>query len=196
MNAVELPVVIVLACGVGRRFRASLHEAGVLEGEDNGWGHKLHARLGDHQVLDWTVAAARASGLPVYVHEGLRFEGMGGSIAAAVRETSAANGWLILPGDLPLVAPHTIGQVAQALQVHKVVVPRWQGQRAHPVGFQAVCREALSALDAEVGAAPVVKAMGAIHVEVDDPGVVQDVDTWADLQRLRGLLSGRGPVHP
>lgn len=189
MSETLKPVVIVLACGLGRRFRASLHEAGVLEAEDNGWGNKLHAMLGTRRVMDWTVQAARDSGLPVVVHEGQHFDGMGDSIAAAVASQPQAPAWLILPADLPLIQPSTIAQVAQALQQHSVVVPMWRDQRAHPVGFDAECGEALMALRGEAGAAAVVQRFGAHRLRVNDVGVAQDVDTWADLQRLRSILA-------
>lgn len=189
MSEAAKPVVIVLACGLGRRFRASLHEAGVLEAEDNGWGNKLHAQLGGRRVMDWTVQAARDSGLPVVVHEGQHFEGMGDSIAAAVRAQAQAPAWLILPADLPFIQAQTVAQVAAALEAHPVVLPMWGEQRAHPVGFDADCGDALMALSGEAGAAAVVQQFGAARLGVQDPGVAQDVDTWADLQRLRAMLA-------
>lgn len=193
MNPNHIPTVIVLACGAGRRFRSSLRDAEIAQTEDNGFGYKLHARLGHQRVLDWTVAAAQSSGLPVYVHQGEHFEGMGDSIAAAVSRTADAHGWLVLPGDLPLIAAQTITQVAAALQDHPVVVPFWQGQRAHPVGFASACRDALLAVSGEAGASSVVQAMGARRLDVQDAGVAQDVDTWGDLQVLREQL-GRGAL--
>jgi molybdenum cofactor cytidylyltransferase len=191
MSETAKPVVIVLACGLGRRFRASLHEAGILEADDNGWGNKLHASLGGRRVMDWTVQAARDSGLPVVVHEGQSFAGMGDSIAAAVRAQAQAPGWLILPADLPLIQPSTIAQVAAGLQAARVVVPMWQGQRAHPVGFDAACGEALMALTGESGAAAVVRRFGAQALPVSDVGVAQDIDTWAALLDARRVWAAR-----
>lgn len=185
MNAQALPVVLVLACGHSRRFRASLHEAGVFESEDNGWGNKLHAQLGGQRVMDWTVAAARASGLAVRVHEGQRFDGMGESIAAAVARQPLAPAWLILPADLPLIQPASIAAVAQALQQHAVVVPMVGLQAGHPVGFDASCGQALMALTGEAGAVAVVRRFGAHRLSIEDPGLTRDVDTWADLVALR-----------
>ena len=40
---------------------------------------------------------------------------MGDSIAAAVRATAQAPGWLVLPGDLPLIRPDTLRTMAAAL---------------------------------------------------------------------------------
>ena len=115
---------------------------------------------------------------------------MGDSIAAAVRATKDAGGWLILPGDLPLVRPETLQAVAAELSRHTVVMPHYQGRRGHPVGFAASCRDALLLLKGPEGAAPVARAqMGMFQLELDDPGIVTDVDTIRDLAQAQRLLS-------
>ena len=172
--------VIVLASGWGERFRAS-----------GGSTPKLQALLAGKAVLAHTLDAVRASGLPWHL-EDAGHAGMGDSIAAALRATRQANGWLILPGDLPLVQPATLRQVADALREHSVVVPVFQGQRGHPVGFARQCRPALAALSGDLGAAIVARSYGAIEMVVDDEGCVTDIDTLADLQRVEHALASRG----
>jgi molybdenum cofactor cytidylyltransferase len=178
------PVVLVLASGRGERFLAS-----------GGSGNKLHAVLGDKTVLEHTLCAARASGLPVHV-EDAGHEGMGDSIAAAVRATRDAGGWLVLPGDLPLVRPDTLRAVASALAHSVVVLPHYRGQRGHPVGFAAACRTALMLLEGAQGAAQVVRAYAhggrTANLELDDPGIVTDIDTMHDLANARKSISAGG----
>jgi molybdenum cofactor cytidylyltransferase len=180
--ALPLPTVLVLASGRGERFAAS-----------GGRVHKLQAMLGDQTVLQHTLDAVRASGLPWHL-EDVGHPGMGDSIAAAVRATADAAGWLVLPGDLPLIQSATLRQVAQALQQHPVVVPVFQnrgGPRGHPVGFARPCREALLALKGNQGAAPVLRAFDAIELVVDDPGTVTVIDTLDDLARAAAILAAR-----
>jgi molybdenum cofactor cytidylyltransferase len=129
----------------------------------------------------------RASGLPFYVEDG-GHPGMGDSIAAAVRATPGAHGWLILPADLPLVQAATLQAVAQALQHSAIVVPMYQGQRGHPVGFGAVHAAALQNLKGNRGAAHIAIAQAAIELVVTDVGCVTDIDTLADLQAAQALL--------
>jgi molybdenum cofactor cytidylyltransferase len=62
---------------------------------------------------------------------------MGFSIAAGVGERSGAPGWLVLPGDMPLVQPSTLLAVATALEQYPVVYAQYRGRRGHPVGFAA-----------------------------------------------------------
>lgn len=176
----SLPTVIVLASGRGERFAAS-----------GGTTPKLKARLADKTVLQHTLAAVQASGLPWHLEDG-GHPGMGDSIAAAVRATwqssAQAAGWLILPGDLPLIQSDTLRAVAAALSVHEVVVPIYQGQRGHPVGFSAACGPALSGLKGNQGAALVVQSYAAIELVVNDVGCVTDIDTVDDLQAAERLM--------
>jgi molybdenum cofactor cytidylyltransferase len=174
------PVVLVLASGRGERFVAS-----------GGSGSKLRALLGGKPVLERTLDAVRASGLRWHL-EDAGHAGMGDSIAAAVRATQDAGGWLVLPGDLPLVRPQTLQAVASALAAHTVVLPHYRGQRGHPVGFAASCREALLALHGPQGAALVVRAQATVNpaglLELDDPGIVIDIDTLQDLANAEKML--------
>lgn len=178
-----LPVVIVLASGRGERFTAS-----------GGSTHKLQALLAGKPVLQHTLDAVAASGLPWHLEQASH-PGMGDSIAAAVRATPEAAGWLVLPGDLPLVQAGTLRAVAQALAQHAVVIPVFQGVRGHPVGFSAACRTQLLALEGSQGAAPVVRAQQAVDsvgfLALDDVGIVTDIDTVDDLARAEQLLAGR-----
>lgn len=178
------PTVIVLASGRGERFRAA-----------GGSGHKLQAALAGSTVLATTLASVRASGLPWHL-EDIGHPGMGDSIAAAVRATSGAAGWLILPGDLPLVLPATLRAVARALQDGAAAVqPVHLGQRGHPVGFGAGSGAQLQALSGPQGAAPVLRAIKAaeqlVEIEVDDIGILTDIDTPEELARAEALLLAR-----
>lgn len=177
--APSAPVVLVLASGRGERFRAS-----------GGSGSKLQAPLAGRPVLEHTLAAVRASGLAFHV-EDAGHAGMGDSIAAAVRATSGAGGWLVLPGDLPLVRPASLQAVAAALQQASVVVPVYQGTRGHPVGFAREHGMALQALTGAEGAAAIVRQAKVRKLELQDAGIVTDIDTVEDLARVERLLASR-----
>ena len=182
MSAV--PVVIVLAAGQGERFAAS-----------GGTTHKLQALLAGKTVMAHTLAAVQASGLAFYVvTSDPSRPGMGDSIAAGVRATPDAACWLILPADLPLITAETLRQIAFAV-TSAVTVPCYQGQRGHPVRFDAICKEKLLNFEGNQGAAQLIQAQAAINlvveIEVADIGVVTDVDTLADLERADALLKAR-----
>ena len=172
------PTVLVLASGRGERFTAS-----------GGQGSKLQAQLAGKTVLERTLAAVRASGLPWHL-EDAGHPGMGDSIAAAVRATQDAAGWLVLPGDLPLISPESLRRVADALATSDVVLPVYAGQRGHPVGFGRACRDMLMTLTGAEGAARVVRSFETRQLPLDDVGIVTDIDTAADLAAAERKLSG------
>lgn len=189
MSLAALPTVIVLAAGRGERFRRS---GGAL--------HKLQAPLAGVPVLQRVLHTVAASGLSWHVVRpmaGRTTDGMGDSIARGVAATPGAAGWLILPGDLPLVTADSLRRVADGLASHPVVVPLWQKRQGHPVGFAASCGVALAALTGDEGAAAIVhahrQAGGVLTLALDDPGIVTDIDTCDDLAQAQALFTARAP---
>lgn len=181
-QAMALPTVLVLAAGAGRRFRAS-----------GGSGSKLTAELDGRPLIEHTLDAVRASGLPWHVERGAH-PGMGDSIAAAVRATALApGGWLVLPADLPLIQATTLRRVAGAGGLGQIAVPHYQGQRGHPVYFPPGAGPRLMQLRGPAGAAALLRTEAVLALEVDDPGCVMDVDTVEDLARAAAWrAAGRG----
>jgi molybdenum cofactor cytidylyltransferase len=193
------PAVIVLAAGKGSRFAAS--------------ERKLIQPLGDSTVLESTLGHAIATGLPVVVvtvaaladtarrfvasrdlvvlpeagSAGQHSLGIGYSISAGVSNRPDARGWLIMPGDMPLVRTSTIQRVAAELDNHPIAFAQYRGRRGHPVGFSAELYSELVVLSGDEGARRLVSRYPAYGVEADDPGVLLDVDTRADLARLREI---------
>jgi molybdenum cofactor cytidylyltransferase len=176
ISSIPMPTVIILASGRGERFKAS-----------GGNVHKLKALLAGKAVLQHTLDAVISSGLPWHL-EAEDHPGMGDSIAAAVRATANACGWLILPADLPRIQSTTLLQVAVSLQQHEVVLPTYDGQRGHPVGFGPTCRTALLKLRGDKGAASVLKEFCVHALEVDDVGAITDIDTIENLQLAETIL--------
>lgn len=198
------PTIIVPAAGFGSRF--------------GGPSHKLEQEFEGSTVLGTTVRHAIETQLPVLVvttaalaplvgrllatrdivvlsaAEAAR--GMGASIAAGVAERSGAPGWLVLPGDMPLVQPSTMLAVAGALAQHPVAYAQHRGRRGHPVAFAAELYSELIQLSGDDGARRVMLRYPAHGQDVDDSGVLLDVDTPGDLQTLRQNAAAAAPVLP
>lgn len=196
MNA--RPTVIVLAAGSGSRFL--------------GTDHKLAQNLGGLTVLGTTLRQAIASQLPVVVvtteqlaavarrsvaardivlvpevgSDARLALGMGYSIAAGIGARPDAGGWLILPGDMPRIQPATLQSVARELASHAIVYTQFKGRRGHPVGFSSELYSELAELSGDEGARRVIARYPSHALNVDDPGVLIDVDTVADLDSVRG----------
>jgi molybdenum cofactor cytidylyltransferase len=115
--------------------------------------------------------------------------GMGYSIVAGVRASADASGWLILPADMPLIRTATLLDVAAQLPQCPAVFAQFRGQRGHPVGFSAALQAELLGLAGDEGARSILARHAAHGVAVEDLGVLIDIDTEADLARVRKLVS-------
>lgn len=193
------PAVVVLAAGAGSRY--------------HGNSHKLSAMLGRESVLARTLRNAVASGMPVVlvVSKALVDEargivvprdmvvidtqartswGMGDSIAAGISLHSSAGGWLVLPGDMPMVRPASLCAVAEALAEQPIAYAQHHGRRGHPVGFGAELFSELVHLQGDEGARRLVARYPSVAVELNDPGVLFDIDTVSDLDKAKSWLDG------
>jgi molybdenum cofactor cytidylyltransferase len=111
--------------------------------------------------------------------------GMGHTLAHGVAQAPEARGWAIALGDMPRVKPHTIRAVVAALEAGaKIAVPFYEGRRGLPVGFSNELGPELRALRGDTGGREVIERYqeAIVRIPSDDPGVVLDIDTKADLR--------------
>lgn len=106
-------------------------------------------------------------------------------LASLGEEATAALVFLV---DAPLVKPETVRAVMEAFVRRRavIVVPVDGGRRGHPVLFAREVFAELFATALADGARSVVRACPErVHeVEVDDPGILMDVDTPDEYGRL------------
>ena len=111
--------------------------------------------------------------------------GLGASLAAGVKASRDAGGWIIALADMPRILPATHRAVADALSrgAKLVATVDAQGRRGHPVGFAAEFYADLAALDGDEGARGVIGRHRAWLelVRCGDPGIHFDIDVPGDL---------------
>ncbi len=193
------PHIIVLAAGQSTRFGANQHKllqpwlgTTLLE---NTLRHGVASHLPMVVVTTEPLAAVARQHvaardvvvLPAMGSGSSSPLGVGFSIAAGVAASPNASGWLVLPADMPLIQPATLQRVARQLAGHPVVFAQYHGRRGHPVGFAAELYSELTSLTGDDGAKRLVARYPAHAVIVDDPGVLLDVDTPADLNEARRM---------
>lgn len=199
------PVVVVLAAGRGSRFQSPEHKLVQPFEASSILGTTLRNVLASQlpMVVVATAAMSEVAGRSVATRDVVVVPevgetralplGMGYSIACGVGARPDATGWLILPGDMPMVTPETLQAVARALEHHTVAYAQYRGRRGHPVGFAAELFSELATLSGDEGARRLLARYPAHGVDVDDPGVLIDIDTEADLESLRASTP---PVAP
>lgn len=136
-------------------------------------------------------AAVRAAlaGRPVaFEHNPGHLEGLGRSLAigaAAARARDPA-GLLVALADMPWLRPATVDALAAALAPDggpQIIAPRHRGRRGNPVLWSREFLPALETMSGDTGARALLRARpDALRlVDVDDSGVLRDVDTPAAL---------------
>jgi molybdenum cofactor cytidylyltransferase len=111
-------------------------------------------------------------------------EGMGASLACAVRAAGEAEGYLVALADMPFVRPASIAAVRDALESGAAIAaPYFRARRGHPVGIAGRFRVELEALGGDEGARKILAAHEAelVKVPVGDAGVIRDIDRPDDL---------------
>jgi CTP:molybdopterin cytidylyltransferase MocA len=95
---------------------------------------------------------------------------------------------LVTPVDAPMLTPATVGELIKAFQSSHAPIVRavHHGRHGHPVIFSRAVFADLRHADAAQGARAVLRAHAEhiVNVEVDDPGVLGDVDTPEDYRAL------------
>lgn len=134
----------------------------------------------------------RAEGIGIVLNPDAE-QGMGTSLACGIRALPPATGFVIALADMPWIKVETIHGVTSLLRTGApIAAPVYEGQRGHPVGFSHRFRDELMALAGDRGA----RELLAHHreqvqlFEVNDPGVIRDIDTPAD------LAPGLNPTGP
>ncbi|WP_342115441.1 nucleotidyltransferase family protein [Pseudoduganella sp. OTU4001] len=114
--------------------------------------------------------------------------GMAASLVCGVQHAQDADGWLIALADMPYVRPATMAALAQAVaprdaeRLDAIAAPVFGGRRGNPVAFGRAHLQALLALDGDQGARSILKNNPVNELMVDDPGILQDIDTPSDIK--------------
>ena len=186
---------ILLAAGFSRRF---------------GLADKLLQRLPDGQIIAIVSAKNLINALPIsfavvrpenkklakilkntglevifcHEHDQEMADSLVTAIQASGNSASAKDGFIIALADMPYIQAATISAVAAKLSAGaSIVIPTYQNQRGHPIGFAAKFRNDLENLQGDEGARSIIKRYPneVALMACDDAGILQDIDTAADL---------------
>ncbi|MGU7773048.1 nucleotidyltransferase family protein [Burkholderia sp. MR1-5-21] len=195
MTYASLATGVLLAAGLGQRFDPSGLQSKLLALLPDGTPVAVAAarRLAAATADVTAVVRPGAEKLAILLNEAgctVIFapdaeRGMGASLAAGVRASPDASGWVVALGDMPWITSATYEAVTRVLDTDdtSIVAPVHRGMRGHPVGFGSHHYDTLAALDGDTGARALFAREPVTLLDVDDPGILRDVDTPADLAR-------------
>jgi len=129
---------------------------------------------------DYLLDISRALTAQLSLNEVLR------RILRSATEMLSGKAGLIALADMPAIQPASILAVAEALAAGApLAAPVYHGQRGHPIGFARRFREALMSLAGDRGGRDILAqhAQELRLIDVDDAGVLIDIDHPADLEK-------------
>jgi molybdenum cofactor cytidylyltransferase len=205
---------VVLAAGDGSRFEGDavtklLATVAGVPIVRRAVGTLLAAEAGFDPVVavvgsEAARVEAALSGLPVVVVRNDDYAaGQSTSVrrgVAAVRDLreggdAGPDAVVVALGDMPVVAPASVDALVAAYRAGagSALAAGYRGRRGNPVLFDRRHLDRLAGVVGDVGGREVlVDGDDSAVVETGDPGVLRDVDTDADLARVRAAVDGDG----
>ena len=182
---------IILAAGMGRR--AGLSKLSRHIGNKTMLEHVAQKALNQSlaEVIlvtgyeqHFAKEIAKSYGFKVCHNENYA-DGMSTSIIKGVEALpKACTAFAILLGDLPYLKSVTINTLLSAYQNSKksIIVPVHKNQKGHPVIMSIAYKEQIFQITGDKGARDLIKENyeKVQPVEVDDPGVILDIDKFND----------------
>jgi molybdenum cofactor cytidylyltransferase len=163
--------------------------------------------LGDRTVLQRCVESVRDAVHRIYVVTGWQADrarallepypsvelipnpsfrqGMFSSIQAGLARVRAERAFLT-PGDYALISPTVYDRMLQVEA--EIVIPTCGRKKGHPVLLDRTAIAEILALPADAILRDYIRAKGYTTLEVEDEGILLDIDTPQDYQALRARL--------
>lgn len=177
---------LILAGGEGTRFGVPKGWAGLPDGRT--FLEACVACLNDAGAVRVVATLPPESpdpGIPGLLALPLPAPGldMFGSLKIGLNQLIQSEDWerlAVLPVDHPLVRPNTVRALAAA--VGRAVIPSYRGKHGHPICIEREVAAAIVCGDLEGPTMrEILRAVSAIDLEVDDPGVTANCNTPAAL---------------
>ncbi|MDR7235874.1 nucleotidyltransferase family protein [Neobacillus drentensis] len=114
-------------------------------------------------------------------------QGMFSSIQKGCSELTEPT-FFITPGDCPLVKKDTIHLLAK--QEGNVVIPSFNYKGGHPIKLSSEVKQKILETNPESNLRMVLDGFEKKYMNVDDPGILMDVDTLEDYQKAIDYYKG------
>jgi molybdenum cofactor cytidylyltransferase len=176
---------IILAAGASRRMGTP---KALLEFHGQSFIDRLTGAFAQHCTdvivvighhADTIRLGMRLRSLPVFVENPAPEKGQLSSLQCGLRAApEGSSGILFIPVDCPSIKPETIGKLIEHSGDAPFVVPAHEGKHGHPILFRPEIAAEFLALPQSSSAREVVHRYRSqtLYVDVQDPGVVRDVD--------------------
>tara|TARA_Y100000590_G_scaffold467330_1_gene645860 strand:+ start:899 stop:1480 length:582 start_codon:yes stop_codon:yes gene_type:complete len=117
-------------------------------------------------------------------------EGISSSIKKGIKNLSEKNeAFFISLGDMPSINYNTYNQLIKYSKDKKVIVPLFKGQKGNPVLFPKSFEKKLLSIEGDSGAKKMleINKKEVLNLEIDDPGIIKDLDVPSDFNSLNKI---------
>jgi molybdenum cofactor cytidylyltransferase len=114
-------------------------------------------------------------------------EGMFSSVKAGIAHVRAPH-FFLLPGDHPMVGPEVYRRLLAVSG--EIVIPTFQGRKGHPVRIHSALIPEILGCSADGTLRDYIRSKGYATLQVEEEGILLDVDTPEDYQALRARYGG------
>ncbi|MBN1582306.1 MAG: nucleotidyltransferase family protein [Anaerolineae bacterium] len=175
--------------------------------------YKMALPLGDRTVIEQSIAGMVDVVRRIYVVVGWKAEcvkallagydkvtpvynahfreGMFSSVRAGMA-CVRADRFFLLPGDCALVGAAVYSQMLAVSG--SIVIPTYKGRKGHPVLFDRTVVSEILDMPGDATLRDYVNVKGYTAIEVDDEGILLDIDTPDDYDVMRARVRRRGGV--
>ena len=156
------------------------------------------ARMDEIVLVLGSSAEAIRGRLPASVTEAVKLVvnlAYGEGMASSLREGLSAldphlDAALIVLADQPFIRPETLDRIADRYRRSnaQIVIPLYKGRRGNPVLLDRSVFPEIMALEGDIGCRAIFgsHSEGIVKVEVEDVGILFDIDNKDDYERLHG----------
>ncbi len=159
--------------------------------------HEMVLVLGaSAEVIRQQLPQALLEGVKVVVNQDYG-QGMATSLRAGLSALDPrSDAALIVLGDQPFIRPQTLDRIVEEYSRSRapIVIPSYQGNRGNPVLLDRSVFSEVMALEGDIGCRAIFGSHleDILKVEVEDPGVLLDIDDPGDYDRLKKLHESFG----
>lgn len=156
----------------------------------------LQARIFVGQIGDETSEQFVSDKKGIWLTNPSPEDGPLSSIRLAVKAMPTGSALLLWPVDHPMTSIASLKAIIKAHQRNPeaIIVPSYDMRRGHPSVFPGWCRQLFFEIDLEGGARMILRRHPdrIIHVEVDDPWILRNINTPEALEDARQVLDDAG----
>jgi molybdenum cofactor cytidylyltransferase len=147
-------------------------------------------------LVDKKVQSLNSESLHTVINPDYRTGGMSSSIRRGVEMALASHAILIIPADIPLIPSKVFNQLIDHYSSHipRIIIPTYQNHKGHPILISSELFDLVGKISEEKrGMKEIITsyAEDVVFLSTESPEILQDIDNYEDIAKLKSILEKR-----